>query len=50
MATMNPIAVTFEHTLVPTDFSEASQRALEYSARRRGQISGCLGVIRPLGK
>jgi nucleotide-binding universal stress UspA family protein len=31
MATMNPIAVTFEHVLVPTDFSEISQRALEYA-------------------
>jgi nucleotide-binding universal stress UspA family protein len=31
MATMNPIAVTFEHILVPTDFSEISQRALEYA-------------------
>ena len=31
MATMNPIAVTFEHILVPTDFSETSQRALEYA-------------------
>ena len=31
MATMNPVAVTFEHILVPTDFSEISQRALEYA-------------------
>jgi nucleotide-binding universal stress UspA family protein len=31
MATMNPIAVTFEHILVPTDFSVVSQRALEYA-------------------
>ena len=31
MATMNPIAVTFEHILVPTDFSEISQLALEYA-------------------
>jgi nucleotide-binding universal stress UspA family protein len=31
MATTNPIAVTFERILVPTDFSEVSQRALEYA-------------------
>ena len=31
MATMNPVAVTFEHILVPTDFSEISQRALDYA-------------------
>jgi nucleotide-binding universal stress UspA family protein len=31
MATTNPVAVTFEHILVPTDFSEVSQRALEYA-------------------
>jgi nucleotide-binding universal stress UspA family protein len=31
MATINPVAVTFEHILVPTDFSETSQRALEYA-------------------
>jgi nucleotide-binding universal stress UspA family protein len=31
MATMNSVAVTFEHILVPTDFSEVSQRALEYA-------------------
>ncbi len=31
MATMNPVAVTFEHIVVPTDFSEISQRALEYA-------------------
>jgi nucleotide-binding universal stress UspA family protein len=31
MATMNPVAVTFERILVPTDFSETSQRALEYA-------------------
>ncbi len=31
MATMNPTAVTFEHIVVPTDFSEVSQRALEYA-------------------
>jgi nucleotide-binding universal stress UspA family protein len=28
---MNPIAVTFEHILVPTDFSEMSELALEYA-------------------
>jgi len=33
MATMNPIAVTFEHILVPTDFSEISQRALSMAKR-----------------
>jgi nucleotide-binding universal stress UspA family protein len=31
MATVNPVAVTFERILVPTDFSETSQRALEYA-------------------
>jgi nucleotide-binding universal stress UspA family protein len=31
MATMNPAAVTFEHILVPTDFTEISQRALDYA-------------------
>ncbi len=31
MTTMNPVAVTFEHILVPTDFSDVSQRALEYA-------------------
>lgn len=31
MATMNPAAVTFEHILIPTDFSEISQRGLEYA-------------------
>ena len=31
MATMNPVAVTFERILVPTDFSETSQRALGYA-------------------
>lgn len=29
--TTHPVAVTFEHILVPTDFSDASQRALEYA-------------------
>jgi nucleotide-binding universal stress UspA family protein len=31
MATTNPTAVTFEHILIPTDFSQISQRALEYA-------------------
>jgi nucleotide-binding universal stress UspA family protein len=31
MATMNPVAVKFERILVPTDFSEISQRALDYA-------------------
>jgi nucleotide-binding universal stress UspA family protein len=31
MTTMNPVAVSFEHILVPTDFSDVSQRALEYA-------------------
>ena len=31
MATMNPVAVTFERILVPTDFSDISQHALEYA-------------------
>jgi nucleotide-binding universal stress UspA family protein len=31
MPIMNSVTVTFEHILVPTDFSETSQRALEYA-------------------
>jgi nucleotide-binding universal stress UspA family protein len=31
MATIHSVAVTFEHILVPTDFSEVSERALEYA-------------------
>jgi nucleotide-binding universal stress UspA family protein len=31
MATTHPVAVTFEHILVPTDFSDVSERALEYA-------------------
>jgi nucleotide-binding universal stress UspA family protein len=31
MATMNTAAITFERILVPTDFSETSERALEYA-------------------
>jgi nucleotide-binding universal stress UspA family protein len=31
MATMNPVAVTFDRILVPTDFSEISQCALDYA-------------------
>jgi nucleotide-binding universal stress UspA family protein len=31
MATANPVALTFERILVPTDFSEVSQRALEFA-------------------
>ena len=31
MATMNTVAVTFERILVPTDFSETSERALGYA-------------------
>jgi nucleotide-binding universal stress UspA family protein len=31
MAIMNPVAVTFERILVPTDFSDISRRALEYA-------------------
>jgi nucleotide-binding universal stress UspA family protein len=31
MATTNPVAVTFERILVPTDFSKTSQRAIEYA-------------------
>jgi nucleotide-binding universal stress UspA family protein len=29
--TTHPVAVTFDHILVPTDFSDVSQRALEYA-------------------
>ena len=31
MATTNPVAATFEHILVPMDFTDTSQRALEYA-------------------
>ena len=31
MTTVSPVTVTFEHILVPTDFSEVSERALEYA-------------------
>jgi nucleotide-binding universal stress UspA family protein len=31
MSTVSPVAVTFEHILIPTDFSEVSERALEYA-------------------
>jgi len=31
MSTTHPVAVTFEHILVPTDFSDVSLRALEYA-------------------
>jgi nucleotide-binding universal stress UspA family protein len=31
MTTTHPVAVTFEHILVPTDFSDVSQRALQYA-------------------
>jgi nucleotide-binding universal stress UspA family protein len=31
MSTTHAVAVTFEHILVPTDFSEVSLRALEYA-------------------
>lgn len=31
MPISHPVAVTFEHILVPTDFSEVSKRALEYA-------------------
>ena len=31
MTIVHPVAVTFEHILVPTDFSEVSERALEYA-------------------
>lgn len=31
MTTLSPVKVTFDHILVPTDFSDASLRALEYA-------------------
>ena len=31
MTTVSPVAVVFEHILVPTDFSEVSERALAYA-------------------
>ena len=31
MSTISPVKVTFDHILVPTDFSDASLRALEYA-------------------
>jgi nucleotide-binding universal stress UspA family protein len=45
MATMNPVAVTFERILVPTDFSEISQRALEYAKTIAKQDSSELLLV-----
>jgi nucleotide-binding universal stress UspA family protein len=49
MATMSPVKVTFEHILVPTDFSEISQRALEYakSVATRGNSELLLVHVNP---
>jgi nucleotide-binding universal stress UspA family protein len=45
MATMNPVAVTFEHILVPTDFSEVSEHALEYAKTFARQANGELLLV-----
>jgi nucleotide-binding universal stress UspA family protein len=37
MSTISPVKVTFEHILVPTDFSDVSLRALEYAKAMAGQ-------------
>src|SRR3984885_1739174 len=45
MTTMNTAAVTFERILVPTDFSESSERALEYAKSIAGQDNSQLLLI-----
>ncbi len=45
MTTMNPVAVTFERILVPTDFSEISQCALEYAKTIAKQDSSELLLV-----
>jgi nucleotide-binding universal stress UspA family protein len=45
MGTMNPVAVTFEHILVPTDFSEVSERALEYAKTLAKQANAELLLV-----
>jgi nucleotide-binding universal stress UspA family protein len=45
MATMNPVAVIFEHILVPTDFSDVSRRALEYAKQLAKQGSSELLLV-----
>jgi nucleotide-binding universal stress UspA family protein len=45
MATMNPVAVIFQRILVPTDFSEISQRALEYAKTIAKQDSSELLLV-----
>ena len=49
MATMNRVAVTFKHILVPTDFSDVSQRALEYAKTlaRQGDSELLLAHVDP---
>jgi nucleotide-binding universal stress UspA family protein len=49
MATLNPVAVTFERILVPTDFSAMSQRALQYakSIARQGNSQLMLVHVSP---
>jgi nucleotide-binding universal stress UspA family protein len=43
-STISPVKVTFEHILVPTDFSDVSLRALEYAKAIAGQKSELLLV------
>jgi nucleotide-binding universal stress UspA family protein len=45
MTTMNTAAVTFERILVPTDFSETSERALEYAKAIAGQDNSQLLLV-----
>jgi nucleotide-binding universal stress UspA family protein len=45
MTTMNTAAVIFERILVPTDFSETSERALEYAKVIAGQDNSQLLLI-----
>jgi nucleotide-binding universal stress UspA family protein len=46
---MNSVAVTFEHILVPTDFSDVSERALEYAKTlaRQGNAELLLVHVNP---
>ncbi len=45
MATLNSVAATFERILVPTDFSEMSDHALEYAKAIAGQDNSQLLLV-----
>ena len=45
MATTNPVAATFAHILVPTDFSQASERALKYAKALAQQSNSDLLLV-----